>query len=102
MKITNAYLQNQILPRTERVRPKDRVPETKFEVPENPSVRNRPEQSGEVTFELSRESRRILSMREKETIAELFDNGQAGKTYTPRGQVAKMDVLIGRKIDVKG
>ena len=103
MKITDAYLQNQPLSRTQHVRPKKETGRPEFRVPDKPPASAPKGGVDGVSFEMSRESQRILSLREKQSIAELFmDAEKTGKTYTAQGQVARLKGLLGQKIDVKG
>jgi len=103
MKITDVYLQNQLMPNTKRVRSKEQTQAAEFHLPPASQKAKPQKQAAPVSFELSRESQRILSLGEKQTIAALFAGAeQAGKTYTPRGEVAKMITILGCKIDVKG
>ena len=57
-----------------------------------------------VSFQFSEETKRILSLSEKQTLAALFTHtdGKVTRTYEASGRSVNMEVMIGKKIDIRG
>ena len=106
MKIQSAYLQNSIPEKLPNVNRSGEVRSNQFEkLVETTKTKetSKPETEG-VTLELSEVTMRVLSQSEKQTIAALFSETEqkSAHVYAANGKSVNMEIMIGKKIDIRG
>ena len=106
MKVHSAYLQNQIPPSTQSSKTSEVGKTTHFDKIVDKAKSTQIEKSNNdiAEFKLNNVTERILTHSEKNTIATYFNNTEQKltKAYTQEGKSVNMEVIIGKKIDIRG
>ena len=106
MKIQSAYLQNQIPENTRNIKRKDISAPDQFEkiIDQHKTSRSNEIQKATETLKLNDVTQRVLSKSEKQAISTQFNSIDKKfiKTYSHQGKPVTMEVMIGKKIDIKG
>jgi hypothetical protein len=106
MKIPSEYLQNQIPENAKPVRQTQETEKHAFKQVLDSRSKERPQQpkGDELRPEFSQASNRILSTAEKDIILQLFSESELmrNKTYDSLGKESKVDIAIGKSIDIQG
>ena len=106
MKIQSAYLQNQIPENTRNIKRKDISAPDQFEkiIDRHKTSGSNQIQKIEESLQLNEVTTRVLSKSEKQAISTQFNNidRKFTKTYSHQGKSVNMEVMIGKKIDIKG
>ena len=107
MKVHSAYLQNQIPPSTQSSKTSEVGKTTQFDkiIDKAKSTKIEKTQKNDIAeFKLNNVTERILTHTEKSTIAAYFNNTDQNitKAYTQEGKSVNMEVIIGKKVDIRG
>lgn len=106
MKVHSAYLQNQISGSIGKIKKSDRVQSDSFDrliTPERTGKSKNLPENGD-GLELSAVTRRVLSQTEKHAIKSYFSENEKKfvHTYGSNGKSVNMEVMIGKKLDIRG
>ena len=106
MKVHSAYLQNQIPTSSQNVKSSQIGKTEQFDkiIEQSKSRKVDKAQNDIVGLKLNQVTERILSSSEKRSIAAYFNNTDQkfNEAYTQEGKSINMEVIIGRKIDIRG
>ena len=106
MKVHSAYLQNQIPDSIGKIKKSDRVKSDSFERLITPKKTGKSINSSENGdgLELSAVARRVLSQTEKHAIKSYFNENERKfvHAYSSKGKSVNMEVMIGKKLDIRG
>ena len=106
MKVHSAYLQNQIPESIGRIKKSDQTKSDSFDklitTDRNEKSKGLPA-SGD-SLELSNVTQRVLSQKEKHAIKSYFRENERKfvQSYSSNGKSVNMEVMIGKKLDVRG
>ncbi len=106
MKVHSAYLQNQIPDSIGRIKKSDQIKSATFDkliTADKTGKSNGLAENGD-GLELSPVTRRVLSQTEKHAIKSYFEENERKfvHSYSSKGKSVNMEVMIGKKLDIRG